>query len=182
MATTKQVVKKVTKQPKKQATKTPEEVKTLEEVKAPKKEEFPSEWQRPEADATTTPGEIESPIEWMASWPAPIAENTPKGVEAPVKNPTEDQLNKEINKVGKMMEKKEEVKVFQVHQAKWFIRTKAYRTPIPMYKLPPDIRQYLLNKGFGTNVWEKDKAWLEKHKADMEMIERLKKFISENYL
>lgn len=121
-------------------------------------------------------------VKKVTKQPKKQATKTPKEVKAPVKNPTEDQLDKEINKVEKVMEKKEEVKVFQVHQAKWFIRTKAYRTAIPMYKIPADIRQYLLNKGFGTNVWEKDKAWLERHHADMEMIERLKKFISENYL
>lgn len=49
---------------------------------------------------------------------------------------------------------------------------------VPMFKLPPDIRQYLINKGFGTNVWRKDKEWLERHWADMKMIERLKEFLA----
>ena len=59
---------------------------------------------------------------------------------------------------------------------------KPYRTPVPMYKLPEDIRKYLLRRGFGTNVWEKSDEWLDRHHADKEMIEKLKKFISENYL
>ena len=58
----------------------------------------------------------------------------------------------------------------------------SYRTAIPMYQLPEDLQKYLLTKGFGTNVYLKPKEWLEKHHADPKMIEKLKKFISENYL
>ncbi len=68
-----------------------------------------------------------------------------------------------------------------VYQATPFIKTEVYHTPLPMYKLPEDIQQYLRNMWFGTNVWKESKEWLEKHWADMEMIERLKKFISENF-
>lgn len=60
------------------------------------------------------------------------------------------------------------------------IRFEAQVAPVPMFKIPADIRQYLINKWFGTNVWQKDKEWLEKHGADMEMIEKLKKFLSGN--
>lgn len=61
---------------------------------------------------------------------------------------------------------------------KWRIRFEAQVAPVPMFKIPADIRQYLINKWFGTNVWKKDKEWLEKHWADMKMIEKLKKFLS----
>jgi muconolactone delta-isomerase len=50
-----------------------------------------------------------------------------------------------------------------------------------MYILPDELRQYLQNKGFWTNVWEKSKEWLEKHHADMDKINELKKFISDRY-
>lgn len=91
--------------------------------------------------------------------------------------------DKDIEKAAKKVERNDGKIEFQVHKkAGWFIRTQTYRNPIPMYKLPQDLQQYLLNKGFGTNVWEKDKAWLEKHKADPKMIEKLKAFISGNYL
>lgn len=65
-----------------------------------------------------------------------------------------------------------------VQQPKWRIKFEAAVAPVPMFKLPADIRQYLINKWFGTNVWRKDKEWLEKHWADMEMIEKLKKFLT----
>lgn len=91
--------------------------------------------------------------------------------------------NKDIENAAKKVERNDGKIEFQVHKkAGWFIRTQAYRNPVPMYKLPQDLQQYLLNKGFWTNVWEKDKAWLKKHKADPKMIEKLKAFISGNYL
>lgn len=65
-----------------------------------------------------------------------------------------------------------------VTKPKWRIMFEAQVAPVPMFKLPANIRQYLINKWFGTNVWKKDKEWLEKHGADMEMIEKLKKFLS----
>ena len=65
-----------------------------------------------------------------------------------------------------------------VTRPKWRIRFEAQVAPVPMFKIPADIRQYLINKWFGTNVWKKDKEWLEKHWADMKMIEKLKKFLS----
>lgn len=68
-----------------------------------------------------------------------------------------------------------------VYQKKQFIRTEVYRTPIPMYKLPEDIQQYLRTMWFGTNVWQESKEWLERHHADMEMITKLKKFIWESF-
>ena len=50
--------------------------------------------------------------------------------------------------------------------------------PVPLFKLPADIRQYLVNNGFTSDVYKKDKEWLEKHWADMEMIIRLKDFLT----
>lgn len=61
------------------------------------------------------------------------------------------------------------------------LKTKHYTTPVPMYLLPDEIRKYLQAMWFGTNVYLKGKEWLEAHDADMEMIAKLKKFISEHY-
>lgn len=60
---------------------------------------------------------------------------------------------------------------------KW-IRFEAQVAPVPMFMLPEHLQRYLLNNGFGTNVWKRDKEWLERHGADMEMIEELKRFLS----
>lgn len=51
--------------------------------------------------------------------------------------------------------------------------------PVPMFKMPKEIREYLTNNWFTTDVWKKDKEWLEKHNVDMEMVEKLKKFLTE---
>lgn len=48
-----------------------------------------------------------------------------------------------------------------------------------MFKLPEDLRRYLVSKGLTTDVYKMDKEWLEKHNVDMEMIEKLKKFLTE---
>ena len=59
------------------------------------------------------------------------------------------------------------------------IKFEAQVAPMPMFKLPADIRQYLINNGFTSDVYKKDKEWLEKHHADMKMIEKLKNFLTE---
>lgn len=66
-----------------------------------------------------------------------------------------------------------------VVKAKGRIKFEAQVAPIPMFKLPADIRQYLINNGFTSDVYKKDKEWLEKHHADMKMIEKLKNFLTE---
>lgn len=60
----------------------------------------------------------------------------------------------------------------------WSITFEAQQASVPLFKVPADIRQYLINKWWGTNVWKKDKERLERHWADMKMIEKLKKFLS----
>lgn len=65
-----------------------------------------------------------------------------------------------------------------VTKPKGRISFEAQQASVPMFMIPADIRQYLINKWFGTNVWKRDKEWLEKHGADMKMIEKLKQFLS----
>ena len=45
--------------------------------------------------------------------------------------------------------------------------------------LPAEIRDYLVKRGFTSNLYKKDKEWLEKHHVDMEIVEKLKKFLTE---
>lgn len=66
-----------------------------------------------------------------------------------------------------------------VTKPKWRIVFEAQVAPFPMFKLPEDIRRYLISKGLTTDVYKMDKEWLEKHNVDMEMVEKLKKFLTE---
>lgn len=68
-----------------------------------------------------------------------------------------------------------------VHQ-KWFLRMKAVRWPIDKSKLPEDIQKWLTNKGYGTNIYLRSKEELEKRHVDLEMVQKLKDFISKNFL
>ena len=90
------------------------------------------------------------------------------------------EIEKKIAEVEEKMEKLWEVNA-PVYQQSSFIKTKVYTTPVPLYELPEDLRQYLINMWFWTNVYEKWEEWLHAHGADMEKIEELKKFISEHF-
>ena len=99
---------------------------------------------------------------------AEIEETSEEVVETPKK-----EKNKEIGvlKGGK--------KVYQ-----WIntVRTVSLRGPISKSKLPQDIQRRLTNKWYGTNVYLQPKEWLERHHVNMEMVEKLKKFINDNFL
>lgn len=60
----------------------------------------------------------------------------------------------------------------------WRIKFEAVAAAYPMFKLPPEIRRYLQSRWLGTNVWKKDKEWLERHNVDLEMVEKLKRFLT----
>jgi hypothetical protein len=45
--------------------------------------------------------------------------------------------------------------------------------------LPEELRRWLMSNGLTTDVYKKDKEWLEKNNVDMEMVEKLKKFLTE---
>ncbi len=59
------------------------------------------------------------------------------------------------------------------------IKFEAQVAPVPMFMLPADIRLYLQSHGLSSDVYKKDKEWLEKHNVDMEMVDKLKKFLTE---
>ena len=81
--------------------------------------------------------------------------------------------------------KKEKSKVIwtigwtEVKQPEWRIRFEAQVQPFPLFMLPEDIRKWLVSNGLTSDVYAKDKEWLEKHNVDMEMVEKLKKFLTE---
>ena len=59
-----------------------------------------------------------------------------------------------------------------------WIKFEAQVWAYPLFMLPADIRDYLLKRGFTSNLYKKDKEWLEKHNVDMEIVEKLKQFLS----
>lgn len=59
------------------------------------------------------------------------------------------------------------------------IKFEAQVAPMPLFMLPADIRQYLINHWLTSDVYKRDKEWLEKHHVDMEMVEKLKNFLTE---
>ena len=59
------------------------------------------------------------------------------------------------------------------------IRFEAQVAPIPMFMLPADIRIYLQSHWLSSDVYKRDKEWLEKHNVDMDMVDKLKKFLTE---
>jgi len=59
------------------------------------------------------------------------------------------------------------------------IKFEAQVAPYPIFMLPEHIRKYLIRNGFTSNIYLKDKEWLEKHNVDMQIVEDLKKFLTE---
>ena len=67
----------------------------------------------------------------------------------------------------------------KVEKPVWRIKFEAQVAPYPLFMLPEDIRKYLIRNGFTSSIYLKDKEWLEKHNVDMEMVEKLKQFLTE---
>lgn len=65
-----------------------------------------------------------------------------------------------------------------VQQPRWRIKFEAQVAAVPLFKLPEDIRRYLVSNWLPTTVWQWDKEKLEKRKVDMKMVEKLKEFLS----
>lgn len=92
---------------------------------------------------------------------------------------SEKKIEKEIKKVEeKMVMGKVRNKVYQKTS---YIKMKSLRSYPCNYELPENIRKYLNNRWWWANVIEKDEEWLVKRKANMEIIEELKKYLSEHY-
>ena len=100
--------------------------------------------------------------------------------------PVDTVIEEEINDVNTIGFTKSQVKweivwswgVTVVQQPRGRIKFEAQLAAVPMFRLPEDIRRYLTSHGLPTNVWKWDKERLEKKKVDMEVVEKLKKFLS----
>lgn len=67
----------------------------------------------------------------------------------------------------------------KVEKPVWRIKFEAQVAPYPLFMLPEDIRKYLVRNGFTSSIYLKEKEWLEKHNVDMEIVEKLKQFLTE---
>ncbi len=67
----------------------------------------------------------------------------------------------------------------KVEKPVWRIKFEAQVAPYPLFMLPEDIRKYLIKKWFNSEIYKKDKEWLEKHNVDMDIVEKLKQFLTE---
>ena len=67
----------------------------------------------------------------------------------------------------------------KVEKPVWRIKFEAQVAPYPLFMLPEEIRRYLISHGLTSDVYKKDKEWLEKHNVDMEIVEKLKQFLTE---
>lgn len=126
-------------------------------------------------------------------------EKTPKMEENTVSTVVENEISDVENESGTILNaeqeiglkksdltgKKEKSKVIwsvgwtEVKQTQGRIRFEAQVAPFPMFMLPEELRRWLISNGLTTDVYNKDKEWLEKHNVDMEMVEKLKKFLTE---
>lgn len=94
-------------------------------------------------------------------------------------------VEKILFKKSDLKGKKEKSKVIwtigwtEVKQPEWRIRFEAQVQPFPLFMLPDELRKWLVSNGLTSDVYAKDKEWLEKHNVDMEMVEKLKKFLTE---
>ena len=67
----------------------------------------------------------------------------------------------------------------KVEKPVWRIKFEAQVAPYPIFLLPQEIKRYLISHWLTSDVYKKDKEWLEKHNVDLEMVEKLKKFLTE---
>lgn len=67
----------------------------------------------------------------------------------------------------------------QVEKPVWRIKFEAQVAPYPLFMLPEEIRKYLISHWLTSEVYKKDKEWLEKHNVDLEIVEKLKQFLTE---
>lgn len=102
-----------------------------------------------------------------------IPQNEKKNVQVAesknVQSKVEEQAQKVIGDVGGSV----------IAKPQWRIKFEAQVAPFPMFLLPEHIRKYLIRNGFTSELYKKDKEWLEKHNVDMDIVNDLKKFLTE---
>ena len=66
-----------------------------------------------------------------------------------------------------------------VSKPKGRIKFEAQVAPYPIFKLPEELRRWIINNWLTTDVYKWSKEKLEKRHVDMEMVEKLKEFLTE---
>lgn len=102
-----------------------------------------------------------------------IPQNTQKSVKKAETNKAQETVEKEAQKIIG------DVGGSVITKPQGRIRFEAQVAPIPMFMLPADIKLYLQSHGLSSDVYKRDKEWLEKHNVDMDMVDKLKKFLTE---
>lgn len=102
-----------------------------------------------------------------------IHQNTQKSVKNAETNKAQETVEKEAQKIIG------DVGGSVITKPQGRIRFEAQVAPIPMFMLPADIKLYLQSHGLSSDVYKRDKEWLEKHNVDMDMVDKLKKFLTE---
>ena len=113
-----------------------------------------------------------------------VEENEISDVEIPAWTIFHDEEEIFVKKSTKWTKYKESKVIWDIGWTKvekpmWRIKFEAQVAPYPLFMLPEDIRKYLVNHWLTSEVYKKDKEWLEKHHVDMEIVEKLKQFLTE---
>lgn len=129
------------------------------------------------AEVEKTPEIEETPVSF-------VEENEISDVEIPAWTTFHDEEEIFVKRTTKWTKYKKskvigEIGWTKVEKPVWRIKFEAQVAPYPMFMLPEDIRKYLIKKWFNSEIYKKDKEWLEKHNVDMEIVEKLKQFLTE---
>lgn len=110
-----------------------------------------------------------------------VIKKKPKVEEPKVEIKEEDEVMEEVVEEVKKIQEREVLGTIwwtEITKPKWRIVFEAQMWAYPMYMVPEEIRKYLQKKGLTTEVYKKSKEWLEKHHVDLEMVEKLKEFLT----
>lgn len=123
----------------------------------------------------------EKPVEIVEKPVETVVENEMEKIEieVEVKAPVEEKTVEKITNEKDADEILGEVWGSIITKPRWRIKFEAQVWAYPMALVPEDIRRYLQSHWFTTEVYKKDKEWLEKHNVNMEMVQKLKDFLTE---
>ena len=128
--------------------------------------------------------EVEKTPEIEETSVSTVVENEISDVEIPAWTTFHDEEEIFIKKSTKGTKYKKSKVIWDIGWTKvekpvWRIKFEAQVAPYPLFMLPEEIRRYLISHWLTSDVYKKDKEWLEKHNVDLEIVEKLKQFLTE---